>query len=149
MRRKAISYSAWVLSFSLLALCGARPAFAQVFMSEAEALKIISPQAEWTEEAKMLDEQARAALMEKTRLRFPETTYRFHVARSGGQTVGYALPLDEIGKSEPITFTVGLDPDGKVTEVILLVFRESRGEKSATNDSSSSSGESRRAIPFK
>ena len=127
MRRQAISYSAWVLSLSLLALCGARPAFAQVFMSEAEALKIISPRAEWAEEAKMLDEQARAALLEKTRLRFPETTCRFHVARSGGQTVGYALTLDEIGKSEPITFTVGLDPGGKVAEVILLVFRESRG----------------------
>ncbi len=96
-------------------------------MSEAEALKIISPQAEWTEEAKMLDEQARAALAEKTRLRFPETIYRFHVARPGGQTVGYALTVDEIGKSEPISFTVGLDPGGKVTEVILLVFRESRG----------------------
>src|SRR5438445_11266931 len=35
--------------------------------------------------------------------------------------------LDEIGKSEPITFMVGMSPEGKVTEVAVMVFRESRG----------------------
>ncbi len=127
MRRKAPTRAAWCLVPALFAVCGVKSASAQLFMSEAEALKIISPQTDWIEDTKVLDEQARTALMEQNRLRFPETTYRFQVASAGGQPVAFALTLDEIGKSEPITFTVGLDPSGKVTQVILLVFRESRG----------------------
>ena len=57
----------------------------------------------------------------------PKPSYRFQVAREGDRTTAYALTLDEIGKTEPITFTVGLDASGKVKDVILLVFRESRG----------------------
>lgn len=102
-------------------------AFAEAFMSEQEALEILFPRAAWTEEVKTLDGAAREELARSTRLRFGENSYRFHVARADGRVAGYALTLDEIGKSEPITFTVGIDANGKVTDVILLVFRESRG----------------------
>lgn len=115
------------LTIALLAALVALPASGQIFMSEAEALKVLFPQATWTEEVKALDDEARLALIRSTRLRFPEPSYRFHVARAGGHFLGYALTLEEIGKSEPITFTVGLDTAGKVTDVILLVYRENRG----------------------
>jgi thiamine biosynthesis lipoprotein len=100
---------------------------AQVFMSEADAIKIIAPQAVWTEDIKSLDDAARQSLAKSTRLRFAEPGYRFQVAREGDRATAYALTLEEIGKTEPITFTVGLDAAGKITEVILLVYRESRG----------------------
>lgn len=100
---------------------------AQVFMSEAEALKVIAPQAVWTEEIKSLGDAARQSLSKVTRLHFAEPEYHFHVAREGERATAYARTLEEIGKSEPITFTVGLDAEGKITEVILLLYRESRG----------------------
>lgn len=110
---------------SLLASCLALPA--QVFMSEADALKVIAPRAAWKEETRTLDGAARQALTNSTRLRFTEPSYRFQVGREGDHAAAYALTVDEIGKTEPITFTVGLDPAGNVSEVIILVYRESRG----------------------
>ena len=35
--------------------------------------------------------------------------------------------MNEIGKTEPITFMVGINDQGKVTEVVIMVFRENRG----------------------
>ncbi len=127
MLRKASGCRASIHFLFLILFFGLKPAAAQVFLSEAEALKIIDPQAEWTAETKRLDEPPRRALAARTRLPFPETVYRFEVGRARGEVAAYALTLDEIGKSEPITFTVGLDPAGRVMQVILLVFRESRG----------------------
>src|SRR5262249_18537372 len=49
------------------------------------------------------------------------------IGRRHGKTCGYAAIVEEIGKSEPITFMAGVDPEGRVGEVALMVFRESRG----------------------
>ena len=100
---------------------------AQAYMSEADALKVVAPKAAWAEDSRTLDAPSREALAKSTRLRFPEPAYRFQVAREGDRLAAYALTLDEVGKTEPITFTVALDPAGKVTDVIILVYRESRG----------------------
>lgn len=40
---------------------------------------------------------------------------------------GYAVVSEEIGKYRPITFMVGLNPDFTVREVVVMVYRESRG----------------------
>ena len=44
-----------------------------------------------------------------------------------GDTLGYAVIDEEIGKYRPITFMVGTDPDLKIRGVEILVYRESRG----------------------
>lgn len=52
-----------------------------------------------------------------------------HVAKGpDGAVLGRALFLDEIGKTMPITFLVGVGPDGRVAAVELVEFRESRGD---------------------
>lgn len=40
---------------------------------------------------------------------------------------GYAVVTEELGKSQPITFMVGVTPDLKVRDVAVMVYRESRG----------------------
>jgi hypothetical protein len=35
--------------------------------------------------------------------------------------------VEEIGKHQPITFMVGVQPDGKVADVAVMVYRESYG----------------------
>ena len=40
---------------------------------------------------------------------------------------GYAIITEEIGKFHPFTFVVGVGTDGKISNVAVLVYRESRG----------------------
>jgi len=44
-----------------------------------------------------------------------------------GDTLGYAVIDEEIGKYRPITFMVGTHPDLSIRGVEILVYRESRG----------------------
>jgi thiamine biosynthesis lipoprotein len=56
-----------------------------------------------------------------------EPSYVTFAAREGGNTVGYAIVVDEIGKVSPITFIVSATPDFKVRDVAVMVYREVRG----------------------
>jgi thiamine biosynthesis lipoprotein ApbE/Na+-translocating ferredoxin:NAD+ oxidoreductase RnfG subunit len=78
-------------------------------------------------EVKNLTDAERKALEASSSLHFPEPSYTFYVVQKQGKLAGYALVLDEIGKSEPITFMVGMSPEGKVIDVAVMVFRETRG----------------------
>ena len=78
-------------------------------------------------EQKMLDEATRAKLGRSSNLEFPESSYTPFIHDQAGQAGGYAVVMNEIGKSEPITFMVGMTPEGKVTDVVVMVFRENRG----------------------
>lgn len=44
-----------------------------------------------------------------------------------GVLLGYAVIGEEVGKYRPITFMVGINPEFKVQNVEVLVYRESRG----------------------
>jgi len=78
-------------------------------------------------EQRVLDEVRRAKLERSSNLRFPESSYTFFIAGQAGQAEKYAIQMNEIGKTEPITFMVGMSPEGKVTEVVIMIFRENRG----------------------
>jgi FAD:protein FMN transferase len=109
-------------------LTSAIPAEGQVFLNEAQALQtIFGPDVVARREAKSLTDSARKKLEAATGLRYADPSYNFLVVERQGHLVGYALVLDEIGKSEPITTMVGMTPDGRVSDVAVMVFRESRG----------------------
>jgi thiamine biosynthesis lipoprotein ApbE/Na+-translocating ferredoxin:NAD+ oxidoreductase RnfG subunit len=104
------------------------PAAAEVYLNEAQALAVIlGEKAIVRREQKALDETLRTKLERASNLRFPESTYTFFVAMQAGHAEKFAIQVSEIGKSEPITFMVGMSPEGKVTEVAIMVFRENRG----------------------
>ena len=100
----------------------------QVFLDEKKASEIVLPGCDAIErEEKVIAPDDRAQLERTTGLRFPLPRYNFLIGKRQGAPCGYAVIMNEIGKSEPITFMVGVDPEGGVGEVALMVFRESRG----------------------
>jgi Na+-translocating ferredoxin:NAD+ oxidoreductase RnfG subunit len=54
---------------------------------------------------------------------------RWIVFRAGRGTalLGHAVVVEEIGKHRPITFVVGLRPDGRVADVAVMAYREPYG----------------------
>jgi FAD:protein FMN transferase len=104
------------------------PAAAQTFLSEEQALHaVLGEGAQARKEARSLDPEARQRLEQTSGLRFPERSFTIFVGDKDGKPSGYTFIMNEIGKSDPITFMVGITPDRKVGEVVMMVFRESRG----------------------
>jgi serine/threonine protein kinase len=97
-------------------------------LSPAQALAIIlGDKSVVRREQKILDPALRAQLERFSNLQFPEASYTFFIAARDAKPERYAIQMNEIGKTEPITFMVGMSPEGKVTEVVIMIFRENRG----------------------
>jgi thiamine biosynthesis lipoprotein len=127
MVRTCSQRAVWLTASAVMAGV-AVPAAAEIYLNEAQALAVIfGERAIVRREQKSLDEPLRAKLERASNLRFPESTYTFFIATQAGQAEKYAIQMNETGKSEPITFMVGMSPEGKVTEVAIMVFRENRG----------------------
>lgn len=123
---KPADHFVWLAAPALAA--ASVPAAAHVYLSESQALAAVMGEGVTAQrEQKILSDAQRRKLEESSGLHFPESSYTFLVGTRQGKLVGYALVLDEIGKSEPITFMVGMSPEGKVTAVAVMAFRESRG----------------------
>jgi len=56
-----------------------------------------------------------------------EVEYIIFTAKQREMLLGYGVIVEEIGKSLPITFIVGVRPDGKVAEVAVMAYREPYG----------------------
>jgi hypothetical protein len=52
----------------------------------------------------------------------------FHRAAEAGEDLGWAVVTEEKGRFKPITFLVHIAPDGRVKMVLVMVYRESRGD---------------------
>lgn len=100
---------------------------AQVFLTEEQALRSLFGNSRIDRQEKTLKDGDRQALIKATGLRFPESVFTVLVAEHDGKLLGYGLVMNEIGKSEPITFMVVVGPDHRVMDVLVMVFRESRG----------------------
>ena len=105
-------------------------ATAETLLTQEKALKVVFPKSDSIRaETKVLAAEQRTDLENNTGLRFPEAEYPAFVAKSKDKVDGYAVILNEIGKHENITFIVGVSPKGKVLEVAVMEYRESRGEE--------------------
>jgi hypothetical protein len=60
--------------------------------------------------------------------RVPPGEVVFHRARRGGEDLGRAVVTEEVGRFKPITFMVHVDDGGRVEMVLVMVYRESRGD---------------------
>jgi thiamine biosynthesis lipoprotein len=99
-----------------------------VYATEEEALRRMMPDADRfdTDEIDLSPDQLSKAqtLAGKG---FREKKFRFKIGRKGEETVGYAVILEAIGKERPITFLIGIDPNGAVKGAEVLIYRESEG----------------------
>lgn len=102
-----------------------------VFLSEEEAPKAVFPEATHFDR-KVIPSTAALrekmqALLGRTRPSIWEDAYVTFLARRNGERLGFAVIAEEIGKHRPITFIVGIKPDGKVKDVALMAYREAYG----------------------
>ena len=103
---------------------------AEVFMSEEEGVKIMLPKSERVrKDVIKLSPEKKAQIEERIGWKFPEESFEVYIGETGSQIDGYALVQNTIGKHKPMTYMVGVDNKGRVSDIELLVFRESRGSE--------------------
>jgi len=103
---------------------------ADVYMREEDGLKIMFPKSERVrKDIITLDSEKKSLIEERIGWKFPEGSFEVYVGETGGQIDGYALVQNTIGKHKPMTYMVGVDNKGYVSDIELLIFRESRGSE--------------------
>jgi Na+-translocating ferredoxin:NAD+ oxidoreductase RnfG subunit len=101
-----------------------------VYLTEEEALKILFPKARkiQAEELRLTPDQ-KIRIQDRIGWKFPEESFRAFKAETDGKVDGYAVIQETIGKHRPITYIVGVTPQGKVFDVEIMVYRESKGSE--------------------
>lgn len=126
-RRK---FLAGLLAISGYLMLRPRRGYAIIYLTRQEALQKLIPQADsFLEEVIALTPSQREEVQELLGNRVKETSLTFWMAQKSGTPVGYAVLLDVIGKEQPITFMVGVSPEGAVLGVEVLTYRESQGSE--------------------
>jgi len=107
-----------------------------VFLSEADAPKAVFPHAhEVAREEAAVTPERRAHVVERLGGALPsmwEERWVIFRTSDGDVPLGRAVVVEEIGKHRPITFVVGLRPDGSVADVAVMAYREAYGGEIAS-----------------
>lgn len=128
MKRPAKLVHLGILLICAVGLALPGRAGATVYLTKEKAIKQILPKSEKvTEERKALTPKQKQAIEKALRGKIKEKAFTFYVGRTNDKIDGYAVIHDEIGKELPITFIIGIKPNGKISEVAVMEFRESRG----------------------
>ncbi|NGZ02900.1 MAG: hypothetical protein CV090_07615 [Nitrospira sp. WS238] len=106
---------------------------AEVFLTEEEAVKLMFPKSERIRKELLRVSMDKKAVVEsRIGWQFPEDSFEVYIGETGSQVDGYAFIQNTIGKHKPMTYMVGVDAQGLVSNVELLVFREARGSEVRT-----------------
>ena len=102
----------------------------EVYMTPEEAARSMFPKSDQIKsEVLTLSPDQKRLIEERIGWHFPETTFECFVGETKGQVDGWAFIQNTIGKHKPMTYMVGVDPQGEVVSIEVLVFRESRGSE--------------------
>lgn len=103
---------------------------AEVYLQEEDGVKIMFPKSERVrKELITLNPDQKSLIQERIGWKFPEESFEVYIGESGTQIDGYAVVQNTIGKHKHMTYMVGVDNRGFVSDIELLVFRESRGSE--------------------
>lgn len=103
---------------------------AEVFLSEEEAVKLMFPKSEHIKKDLVrVPADRKLAIEERIGWKFPEDSFEVYIGETGTQVDGYALVQNTIGKHKPMTYMVGVDNRGHISNIELLIFREARGSE--------------------
>ena len=104
-----------------------------VFFTEDEAARLMFPKSERIgQEVLRLSSDQKKMIEERVGWRFPEDEFIVYVGKTGAEVDGYALVQNTIGKHKAITYMVGVDLAGEVSNVEILVYREAKGSEVRT-----------------
>ncbi len=99
----------------------------RTYATKSEILESAFPGAEIEKRKVKITPEMRKEIETLIKGRFFRIRFSFYIAKQGGEILGYASVINEIGKTEPITFMVVLDSKAVVKRVDILVFRETQG----------------------
>ena len=121
--------SALLLALFAVAANPGHAAAQEQLLTREQALKEIFPEAARTDDdARPLSSAQRTRLEHDLGRRIDEDEIAVtRVFDAGGALRGYAVVSEEVGKYRPITFMVGANPDFSVRDVVVMIYRESRG----------------------
>jgi Na+-translocating ferredoxin:NAD+ oxidoreductase RnfG subunit len=106
---------------------------AEVFLTEEEALKLMFPKSERIRKDFIrLTPETKTQVEERIGWKFPEEGFEVYIGETGSHIDGYVMVQNTIGKHKPMTYMVGVDTRGRVSNVELLIFREARGSEVRT-----------------
>lgn len=101
----------------------------QVIMDEDEAItSIFEGCDEVLVERLALTPDKKELLENRLRARIDEVFFDVFTGKKRGSINKYAIITDEMGCFHPITFIMSMKPDGKIEQVSVLIYRESRGK---------------------
>lgn len=104
-----------------------------VYLNPDEAAQLMFPDSEEIHfEQITLTPDQKKIIEERIGWHFPETSFEYFIGKTNGNIDGWAFIQNTIGKHKPMTYMVGVDSKGKVTNVEVLVYRESRGSEVRT-----------------
>ena len=100
------------------------------FMSEEEAVKIMLEKSQRIrKETLRLSPDQKALVESRIGWKFPEESFEVYIGETGANLDGFAVVQNTIGKHRAMTYMVGVDAWGRVTDFELLVFREAKGSE--------------------
>ena len=104
-----------------------------IYLTEDEAARLMFPKSERIgQDIIKLTAEQKNVIQERIGWNFPESEFVVYVGKTGSQTDGYAIVQNTIGKHKPITYMVGVDSNGEVFNIEVLIYRESRGSEVRT-----------------
>ena len=102
----------------------------EVYLTVEEAAQLMFPQSDLLrKEVVVLTPEQKATVEARIGWHFPEESFEVFIGETNGKVDGYAFIQNTIGKHKPMTYMVGVDPQGRATNVEVLVYRESRGSE--------------------
>ncbi len=117
-----------LFAVTALVLCAGPVRADQVFLSKDEALRLVLGEGCTLEYKKISLPTALLQRLEELSLAPEESdiAHQFTCTRDG-RVAGYAYIDAQVGKHLPITFIVGISPNGAVTRSEIMVYREHYG----------------------
>jgi hypothetical protein len=116
------------VAFSALPTPGAGAGGGADSLTVEQALRLAFPRAERIEKVLVaLTAEERAAIAKRIAPHEAPRIFRRFVALKDGAIQGYAVVDDAMGKTEPITYLLAVDPSLHVERVEILAYRESHG----------------------
>lgn len=100
----------------------------QVFLTREQALSRMFPDCdEILVDTIQLTEEQKRILEKRLQRRLYERGFEVFIGKKSGEVQGYAIITEEVGKFRPFTFIVAVKPNGKIKDLAVLIYRESRG----------------------
>ena len=102
----------------------------EIYLSPEEAAHLIFPESGHIRQETLRITPSQKAFIEKRiGWQFPESSFECFIGETKGNIDGWALIQNTIGKHKHMTYMVGVNSEGEVLDVEVLVYRESRGSE--------------------